>query len=244
MKPVIGISCCNKLFGEYASPNHAASDTYVRATDQVVGAVPLLIPANGPAADIETILDRLDGLLLTGSRSNVDPALYDGPAHPADTPQDPRRDAVTTALIRAAVARGMPVLAVCRGLQEVNVAFGGSLLQCVEEMPGRLDHSAPRHPDFAVRAGNRHPVTLTGALRSIVGEEVITVNSLHHQAINRLGQGLVIEGTAPDGTVEAIRVEGARFAIGVQWHPEYDFGANPISRAIFEAFGQALRSPR
>ena len=241
MKPVIGISCCTKLFGEYAMPNHAASDTYVRATDQVVGAVPLLIPANGPGADIDSLIGRLDGLMLTGSRSNVDPTLYDGPAHPEDTPEDPARDAVTTALIRAAIARAVPVLGICRGLQEINVAFGGSLHQQVEQMPGRLDHSAPRHPDHAVRVGNRHEVTLSGEIRTIAGSDRIMVNSLHHQAIDRLGRGLVVEGVAADGTIEAIRVEGAAFALGVQWHPEYDFAANEVSRAIFRAFGDALK---
>ncbi len=240
VKPVIGISCCTKLVGEYAVANHAASDTYVRATDHVVGAVPLLIPPYGPSADVDSLLARLDGLMLTGSRSNVDPALYDGPPHPADTPEDPARDAVTTALIRGAVSRGVPVLGICRGLQEMNVAFGGSLHQRVAEMPDRLDHSAPRHPDFAVRVGNRHTVRLSGEARAIAGHDEITVNSLHHQAIDRLGSGLVVEGVATDGTIEAIRVEGAAFAIGVQWHPEYDFASNNISRAIFRAFGEAL----
>ena len=241
MKPVIGISCCTKLFSEYAVPNHAASDTYVRATDQVVGAVPLLIPANGSAADIDALLSHVDGIMLTGSRSNVLPALYGGPPHPDDTPEDPDRDEVTTALVRGAVARGTPLLGICRGLQEMNVAFGGTLHQRVATLPNRLDHSAPLHPDFAVRVGNRHEVALTGAMRDIAGADRVTVNSLHHQAIDRVADGLVVEGTASDGTVEAIRVEGARFALGVQWHPEYDFPTNPFSRAIFAAFGQALR---
>ncbi len=241
MKPVIGISCCTKYVGEYAAHNHAASDTYVRATDQVVAAVPLLIPANGSSADIESLLAHIDGLMLTGSRSNVDPALYDGLPHPEDTPEDAARDVVTTALVRGAVARGMPVLGICRGLQEINVAFGGSLHQNVAEIPGRADHSAPLHPDFAVRTGNRHDVTLSGEMRVIAGENRITVNSLHHQAIDRLGHGLVVEGVAADATIEAIRVGGAAFAIGVQWHPEYDFLTNPVSHAIFRAFGNALR---
>ena len=153
----------------------------------------------------------------------------------------PARDAVTTALIRAAVARGVPLLGICRGLQEMNVAFGGSLHQRVEDMPGRLDHSAPRHPDHAVRIGNRHPVRLQGQIRAIVGCEQIIANSLHHQAIDRLGRGIVVEGVAAAETIEAIRVAGAPFAIGVQWHPEYDFASNEVSRAIFRAFGEAVR---
>ena len=124
VKPLIGISCCTKQFGVFGMPNHAASDTYVRATDEVIGGVPVLLPANGPTADIETLLDRLDGIVLTGSRSNVQPTLYDGPPHAEGTPEDPARDGITMPLIRAAVARGVPLLAICRGFQELNVALG------------------------------------------------------------------------------------------------------------------------
>ena len=141
LKPLIGISCCTKQFGVFGMPNHAASDTYVRATDEVIGAVPVLLPANGPTADIETLLDRLDGIVLTGSRSNVQPTLYDGPPHAEGTPEDPARDGITLPLIRAAVARGVPLLAICRGFQEMNVALGGSLHQRLQDLPDRMDHS-------------------------------------------------------------------------------------------------------
>jgi putative glutamine amidotransferase len=243
MKPLVGISCCSKPFGLYGTPNHAASDTYVRATDLIVGAAPVLLPANGAAADIETLLTRLDGIILTGSRSNVQPCLYDGPPHPDGIPEDTQRDGMTLPLIRAAIAAGVPLLAICRGLQELNVALGGSLHQCLEELPGRLDHSTPLVDVPGVRIGKAHSVTIVpgSLLHRIAEAREIPVNSLHHQAIDRLAPGLVVEATAPDGTIEAVRVARARgFAFGVQWHPEYDFERDPVSRRIFEVFGAAV----
>ena len=245
MKPLIGISCCSKAFGLFAMPNHAASNTYVRAADEVVGAVPVLIPANGAAVDVSTLLSRLDGIMLTGSRSNVQPCLYDGPCHAEDTPEDPARDAVTLPLIRATIAAGVPLLAICRGFQELNVALGGTLHQRLQDLPGRFDHSTPLQPDPRVRQGKAHPVRILPNtwLRRVVGADELAVNSLHNQGIDRLAPGLEIEALASDGTVEAVRVAGARgFAVGVQWHPEYDFDTDAISRAIFAAFGDAARA--
>ena len=223
MKPLVGISCCTKLFGLYGMPNHAASDTYIRATDDVVGAVPVLLPANGHCCDIATLLARLDGIILTGSRSNVQPAAYGGPAHPDGTPEDCNRDAVTLPLIRAALAAGVPVLAICRGFQELNVALGGTLHQRLQDLPGRIDHSTPLQPNPRVRTGKAHAVRIVPGswLHRIAGAREIAVNSLHNQGIDRLAPGLAVEGTAPDGTIEAVRVVSAPgFAFGVQWHPE------------------------
>ena len=244
MKPLVGISCCTKLFGAFGMPNHAASDTYVRAVDEAVGAVPVLMPANGDTADIDSLLARLDGIILTGSRSNVLPSLYGGPDHADGTPEDAKRDAVTLPLIREAVARGVPVLAVCRGLQELNVALGGTLHQRLQDLPDRLDHSTPMHADPRVRTGKAHTVRLvTGSwLHRLAGEPELAVNSLHNQGIDRLAPGLVAEAVAPDGTVEAVRcVTGAGFAAGVQWHPEYDFNTDRVSWGIFASFGAVLR---
>ncbi len=253
MKPLIGISCCSKQFGVFGTPNHAASDTYVSAVDEVVGGVPVLIPANGHAADIETLLARLDGIILTGSRSNVQPAAYGGPPHPEGTPEDALRDAVTLPLIRAAIGAGVPVLAICRGMQEMNVALGGSLHQRLQDLPGRLDHSTPLQPCARVRIGKAHLVRVTrgGWLADLTGREQFAVNSLHNQGIDRLAPGLVVEAVAPDGTIEAVRVltltkRGAPtgvpgYAIGVQWHPEYDFRMDPISRLLLESFAAAVR---
>ena len=250
VKPLIGISCCTKQFGIFGMPNHAASDTYVRATDEVIGAVPVLLPANGPTADIETLLDRLDGIMLTGSRSNVHPGLYDGPPHAEGTPEDPNRDGITLPLIRAAVARGVPLLAICRGFQELNVALGGSLHQRIQDLPNRMDHSTPMQPSARVRQGKAHAIRVTpnGWLHRLAGSTEIAVNSLHNQGINQLAPGLVVEGVAPDGLIEAVRVAASEagpaigYAVGVQWHPEYDWRTDALSRAIFEQFGAAVRA--
>ncbi len=244
MKPLVGISCCTKSFGLYGTPNHAASDTYVRAVDQIVDAVPVLLPANGDAADIETLLARLDGIILTGSRSNVHPELYGGPPHPEGTPEDAKRDAVTLRLIRAAIVAGVPVLAICRGLQELNVALGGTLHQRLQDLPGRIDHSTPLHANPRIRIGKAHSldVALGGWLHSVAKADSIAVNSLHNQGIDRLAAGLVAEATAPDGTIEAVRLPASRaLAVGVQWHPEYDFATDAVSYGIFAAFGDEVR---
>ena len=245
MKPLIGISCCTKLFGTYGTANHAASDTYVRATDLVVGGVPVLIPANGSCADVATLLARLDGLILTGSRSNVHPDHYQGPPHAEGTPEDAMRDAVTLPLVRGAIAAGIPLLAICRGLQEFNVALGGSLHQRLQDLPDRIDHSTPLQPNPRVRVGKAHSLRIVRGswLHRIAGSTEIAVNSLHNQGIDRLAPGLVAEAMAPDGTIEAVRAAAApALAVGVQWHPEYDWEHDPVSRRIFEAFGAAVRS--
>ncbi|HET6182091.1 MAG TPA: gamma-glutamyl-gamma-aminobutyrate hydrolase family protein [Acetobacteraceae bacterium] len=245
MKPLIGISCCTKQFGAFGMPNHAASDTYVRAVDQVIGGVPVLIPASGTAACAETLLSRLDGIILTGSRSNVQPSLYGGPPHPEGTPEDPARDAATLPLIRAAVAEGVPVLAICRGFQELNVALGGSLHQRLQDLPDRLDHSTPMQPSHKVRVGKAHSVRVVPGswLHRLAGKTEIAVNSLHNQGVNKLAPLLVAEGFAPDGTIEAVRVPNAGgFAIGVQWHPEYDYQTDALSRRILEAFAEAVHA--
>lgn len=225
--------------------NHAASDTYIRAVDAVVGGVPVLIPANGDHADINTLLNRLDGLILTGSRSNVAAAFYGGPPQPPeDAPEDPERDHVTLPLVRGAVDRGMPVLAICRGLQELNVALGGTLHQRLQDLPGRIDHSTPMQPHAPVRTGKAHHVAVrsTGHLVAIVQADVLSVNSLHNQGIDRLAPGLLVEARAIDGTIEAVSGTGQGYLVGVQWHPEYDFETDPASRRIFESFGTAVHA--
>ena len=245
MKPLVGISCCSKAFGLFGTPNHAASDTYVRVTDGPVDAVPVLIPANGEAADIATLVRRLDGLILTGSRSNVHPNFYQGPPHAEGTPEDLLRDEVTLRLIRAAVEAGLPVLAVCRGMQELNVALGGSLHQRLQDLPGHLDHSTPMSPNPQVRTGKAHDALLTpgGWLHRTLGTDVIAINSLHNQGVDRLAPGLVVDALAPDGVVEGVRAPSAPgFVAGVQWHPEYDFAHDTNSRRIFEVFGEAVRA--
>jgi putative glutamine amidotransferase len=245
MRPLIGISCCVKGFGLFNTPNHAASDSYIRVVLGPVGGTPILLPAAGEALAPE-ILPRLDGLLLTGSRSNVWPGHYDGPDHADGTPEDLQRDATTLPLIRAAIQSGAPLLAICRGMQELNVALGGSLDQRIQDLPGRMDHSTPSDQHIPlVRTGKAHAVRFApdSPLAAWAGAAAMAVNSLHNQGVQRLAPRLSAEAWAPDGTVEAVRVRGARgFAWGVQWHPEYDWERDGFSRRIFEAFGAACAS--
>jgi len=244
MKPLIGISCCVKAFGVFNTPNHAASDSYVRAVLGPVDGIPVLLPAAGEAL-VPGILPRLDGLILTGSRSNVCPDHYCGPAHAEGTPEDPARDSTTLPLIRAALAAGVPLLAICRGFQELNVALGGTLDQRIQDLPGRFDHSTPADQKLAgLRTAKAHSVRLApgSALARLAGSETLAVNSLHNQGIAKLAPRLVAEAWAPDGTIEAVRVRDVPgFALGVQWHPEYDWPQDGTSRGLFEMFGRAAK---
>ncbi len=186
----------------------------------------------------------MDGLLFTGSPSNVEPHRYQGEPSAPGTLHDPARDATTLPLIRKAVAAGVPVFGICRGFQEMNVAFGGTLHQKLHEVPGNLDHRDDESQPLEVQYGPAHDVTLEpgGTLRALSATERVRVNSLHSQGIERLGEELEVEARAPDGVIEAFRVRAARvFALAVQWHPEWQVMNNPFSRALFAAFGQASR---
>jgi putative glutamine amidotransferase len=241
--PLIGIAADVKDIDGYRW--HAASETYLKAITTGLGGIPLIIPSLAGAIDIETLLDRLDGVFMTGSRSNVHPSEYGETAGPRTEPYDRQRDAMTLPLIRAAIRRGVPLLAVCRGMQELNVALGGSLVPEVQELVGRSDHRAPVSDIQDERFAIRQDVAVdpAGTLAAILDAPAIRVNSLHRQAVGRLAGGLVVEATAPDGTVEAVRVAGAPgFAIGVQWHPEYWVESDAPSSKIFAAFGRAVRA--
>jgi putative glutamine amidotransferase len=225
-------------------PFHMVGEKYARAVMEAAGAVPLLIPSLAEELGFDELLTRLDGLVFTGSPSNVEPQRYQGPPSEPGTLHDPARDATTLPLIRKAVNSGVPVLGICRGFQEMNVAFGGTLHQKLHEVPGHLDHRDDTSQPLEIQYGPAHEVTLEpgGLLRSLSGAERISVNSLHNQGIDRLGGGLSVEARAPDGVIEAFRVRDAqRFALAVQWHPEWKVMANPFSRALFAAFGQASR---
>lgn len=244
MRPLIGITCCTGSDPADGTAQHVAADSYVRAVGGIVGGVPVLLPASGAAADIGALVARLDGLVVTGSLSNVHPDLYAGPPHRPGTREDRARDAVTLPLIRAAVAAGLPMLAICRGFQELNVAYGGTLHQHVAELPGRLDHSAPRDGDPVRRRARRHLAILApgGLLHRLAGAGSVAVNSLHDQGIDRLATRLAVEARAPDGVIEAVRVAGSPgLALGLQWHPEIEPEADPFSRAILGRFAAAVR---
>ena len=224
---------------------HATPDTYLKALTRVAHAIPVIVPAMAGEIDIDALIGRVDGLLMTGAASNVHPERYGVAPSVAHEPYDRERDRLTARLIRGAVERGVPLLCVCRGHQELNVAFGGTLATEIQELDGRMDHRAIPHDEQRERFAIRHPVEVVegGALAKIVGDGELRVNSLHRQAIDRLGEGLAVEATAPDGTVEAVSVEGARsFALSVQWHPEYWAETDEASAAIFEGFAAACRA--
>ncbi len=242
--PVVGVSACLKQ-GENA-PYHSVVDRYVEAVRLGAGALPLIVPALGEVGALDALLARLDGLLFTGSPSNVCPSHYGGPPPRPGNLADPRRDATTLPLMRRAIALGVPFLAICRGIQELNVALGGSLHQHLHEVPGRADHRSDKSRPWAERYEPRHAVRLRpgGLLQRLLdGAETVFVNSLHGQGIDRLAPGLAVEAVAEDGTIEAVSVENAAaFALGVQWHPEWRVLEDPVSRRLFAAFGAAVRA--
>lgn len=243
-RPIVGIPACRKFIEPH--PYHVVGEKYITAVSVASECLPVVIPALGRGIDFDAVLDAVDGLMLTGSPSNVEPEHYGGPRF-ADTLHDPHRDATTLPLISRAVERGVPVLAVCRGCQEMNVAFGGSLHQKVHEVPGFDDHREDKSQPLELQYAPAHRVTLArgGVLEKLAGTNSVEVNSVHGQGIDRLGNGLVIEATAKDGLVEAYRVDGAdAFALAVQWHPEWRVMENDFSRALFAAFGDACREKR
>lgn len=246
--PIIGIQCCRReIATQYSThPVHAVVKKYVDAVVDGTGGMPLLVPAEeADAATAAAIAARLDGLLVPGSPSNVEPYHYDGPASQPKTLHDPARDAMALPLLRAAVMADLPVLAICRGIQELNVALGGSLHQRVHEVPGRLDHRAPRQGTVEERYAFRaHSIALTagGILERVAGASTLMVNSLHQQGIDRVAASLRVEGLAPDGQIEAVSAPEARFVVGVQWHPEFRFAEDPFSVRLFAAFGEACRA--
>jgi putative glutamine amidotransferase len=242
LPPLIGIVCCVHRDGDHV--RHVVSEKYIVAASAGAGGMPVLVPSAGDRIAIDQAVARLDGLLVPGSPSNVEPHHYGGPPSAPKTLHDPARDGMSLPLLRAAVADDLPVLAICRGIQELNVALGGTLHQSVHEVPGRLDHFAPSGPVELRYAHTAHAVSLEpgGLFARLAGVDSLIVNSLHRQGIDRLACGLVVEATAPDGQIEAVRAPAASFVVGVQWHPEYRHGEEPFSRALFAAFGAACRA--
>ena len=243
VRPIIGLPADRRVLGLH--PFHLVGEKYARAVLDGAGGLPLLIPALADELGMDELLERVDGLVFTGSASNVEPHHYAGPPSDPGTLHDPARDATTLPLIRKAIAAGIPVLGICRGFQEMNVAFGGTLHQKVHQVEGKLDHREDESLELEVQYGPAHEIVLEphGLLRELAGTVRITVNSLHAQGIDRLGEGLSIEARAPDGLVESFRVQSAKcFAVAVQWHPEWQAMSNPFSRALFAAFGDATRA--
>ncbi|WP_124948934.1 gamma-glutamyl-gamma-aminobutyrate hydrolase family protein [Sulfuriferula thiophila] len=241
--PVVLLPADSRQLGDH--PFHVAGHKYVNAVVQAAQALPLIIPALGSAHDVAALLEVADGILLPGAVSNVHPSHFDQAVRDPSLPLDPERDGLTLRLIRAAVEAGIPVLGICRGFQEINVAFGGSLHQAVHEVAGKADHREPDVQALEEQYAQVHTVCTVagGQLAAITGCSEFMVNSLHGQGIDRLGAGLVAEAYAPDGLIEAISVAGAKsFALAVQWHPEWNVMNTPPYLAIFRAFGAACQA--
>ena len=243
-RPFVGIPCDRKMLGVH--PFHAVGEKYINAVINGSDGFPWLIPVLGQSdAELDEIVARLDGLLLTGSPSNIQPHHYQGPAVDGDDICDPERDATTLRLIPKAIAAGVPILGICRGFQELNVAHGGSLHQKVHEISGKMDHREDKKAPVDVQYAPAHEVNLTegGLLQQLMGGKTsVNVNTVHGQGVNELGKNLIVEATAPDGLVEAFRsVTAPGFMLAVQWHPEWKVTENPFYLAIFNAFGQACK---
>lgn len=241
-RPVVGIICNAHLINEQYAVQ-AAGEMNIEAIAAVTGALPLLIPAKPGAAAVPDILAACDGVLLTGGRPNVHPRFYGQEATPAHGTFDEERDTLALSLTQACVAEGVPILGICRGFQEFNVAFGGTLFPEIRDLPGRMNHRMPPDGTVEEKFALRHIVTLTpgGRFARIFGASEVLTNTLHGQGIDQPGPRVVVEGHAPDGTEEAIWIkDAASFAMAVQWHPEYRADEDPVSRPLFEAFGRAL----
>jgi putative glutamine amidotransferase len=247
-RPVVGvIGSAHLVEGKFTAQR--VGERPLRAVAETAGALPLIFAGTPEITDIGALLDAVDGILLTGARANVHPSHFGKDEHPAHEPYDQNRDALALKLIEACVERGVPLFGICRGLQEMNVAFGGSLHPEIRDLPGRMNHRMPRlpngeiHPDLEVIFADRHEVRLTpgGVFARLLDAETIRVNSLHGQGILEPGKRVVVEGVAEDDTIEAIAIADAPgFALGVQWHAEHEANRNPINRTLFEAFGKAL----
>jgi len=242
-RPIVIVPSCVKDLGFH--PYFVTQVKYVDAVTAGAGCMPLVLPAVAGAMDLEAVLSAADGIMLTGSPSNVHPSHFGQEVHNPSLPLDPARDATTLPLIRAAVERGIPLLSICRGAQEINVALGGSLHQAVHEVEGMMDHrdDSSKPPDEQYAPVHSVRISADGCLARILGGvDEIMVNSLHGQGIDRLADGLRVEARAEDGLVEAYSVEGAvGFTLAIQWHPEWRLTENPQSMKIFGALGAACR---
>jgi putative glutamine amidotransferase len=241
--PLVGLPSDRKQIGHH--PFQAVGEKYLRAVIDGAGCMPVLLPSLNPPLDLRDLLARIDGLLLTGSVSNIEPHHYsDEPSYEGNL-HDPSRDATTLPIVPLAIEMKVPVLAVCRGFQEVNVALGGTLHQKVHEIPGFDDHREDLDDELDVQYAPVHPVRLVpgGQLAGIAGADEVMVNSLHGQGLRTPGRGLLVEATAPDGLIEAVRLDSPdTFLLAVQWHPEWKVRENPFYLGIFQSFAVACRA--
>lgn len=242
MQPIVAIVADTAEFDGYDW--HCAKNQYLAAAFDVAGVLPLIVPAFGDRIDFDALLSRVDGVILSGAKTNVHPDNYGIAPEQKYAPYDQQRDATSLPLVRAAIEEGVPFFAICRGIQEMNVALGGSLATEIQDLEGRTDHREPETDDKDARFASRHSVAMKtgGCIEKIIGAQA-QVNSLHRQAISALAPSLQVEAQADDGTIEAVSVINAKnYAVGVQWHPEYWASSDSTSRKLFEAFGDAVRA--
>jgi putative glutamine amidotransferase len=243
-RPVVGIiGNAHLINDEY--PAHAGGSMNSAAVSRVADCLPVIIPPDPELVQVDELLAACDGFLLTGGRPNVHPAEYGEPETEAHGPFDRGRDAITLPLVRACVDRGQPLLGLCRGFQEVNVAMGGTLHPEIRDLPGRDNHRMPPDGTLEEKFALRHMVTLSdaGPFARLFGARQVLTNTLHGQGIKDAGDRVVIDGHAPDGTPEALYVRDAPgFALAVQWHPEWNADQDAVSRPLFAAFGAACRA--
>jgi putative glutamine amidotransferase len=244
--PLICVTANAMESADRRRPLHATGVRNVESLLSMVDCIPVLLPPVGAAVDIVELVSRMDGFVLPGGRANVEPHHYNGPDFPADEPIDPGRDAIVLPLVRACIAAHVPVLGICRGIQEINVALGGSLHYRIHQVPGKSDHRRPQREDVTQEEVFRlnHVVRLApgGLFERLTGHNEMMVNSLHGQGVDRLGDGLVVEATSPDGVVEGLRYnDDTQFIVGVQWHAEWQPETHELSAALYRAFGEAAR---
>ena len=243
-RPLIGIIGNRHMIND-TYETQAAGRMNCEAVAEVVGGVPMIVPSDPALVAVEDLLESCAGFVFTGGRPNVHPEEYGEEPTEAHGEFDRARDTLTLPLIRACVERGQPILGLCRGFQEVNVAMGGSLYPEIRDLPGRMNHRMPPDGTLEEKFALRHEVTFVegGPFHRLMGAQSVMTNTLHGQGIKAAGPRVVIDGTAPDGTPEAIYVNGAPgFTLAVQWHAEYRADADPVSRPLFEAFGEAARA--
>ncbi len=241
-RPLIGVVACRKIIESHYF--HAVGEKYIAAIVKGAGGIPVPIAALGDIFEPADTLGRIDGLMLTGSYSNVEPHHYGGPASEPGTLHDPERDRTVIPLVKATLDLGLPLFAICRGFQEMNVALGGTLHQAVHDFPGYEDHREDPEAFQSEQYGPAHEVAFRpgGLLERLAGSDKAMVNSLHSQGIDKLAPGLEVEATAPDGLIEAYTIgDTPGFNLAVQWHPEWRVKENPLSMALFGAFGDAAR---
>ncbi len=245
-RPIIGIIGNHALLEEHY-PAYTSGEMNAAAISCVAGCMPLVVPSHPDFVTVRELLETCDGFLLTGGRPNVHPEEYGEEATEAHGDFDRARDAIALPLVRDCVQRGQPILGICRGFQEMNVAMGGTLYPEIRDLPGRMNHRMPPEGTLEEKFALRHKVRVSegGPFHRIFGATEVMTNTLHGQGIKTTGPRVVVDGQAEDGTPEALYIRGAAgFALAVQWHPEYRAASDPVSRPLFEAFGQAARAWR